>query len=552
MKVRAIRFRSASAQSGADRPAGDLPVAAGRHLDGTWKGRSKRALALAVAALALAGCGSSGDGGGGGSAAPTVTVIAPLADLGGEIGILVQIRYVDDDRDSFATTDFFADGDGDLATTQDQIRIATGRPELDGATQSFSWNTAGRPAGTYFIVARVSDGTGTATDTAPGRVTLNPNAPPQVTVLFPPAASLTDAAQVTITGRASDPQGVKAVRVNGVMAGSTDGFLTWRVVAPLTEDLINVIRVEAEDQTGNLDSAAATILVQESATAAFGSGPSTDRPSCGALDPANGRILVVEETGQRLLAVDRATGDRSVVSDATVGSGPALQGRLCVRADGTRALVLDDGRRALFAIDLATGDRTILSDDTTGGGTFFIMPHALAVDTANNRVLVADTGLGLLCAVDLTSGNRSFVAGPFTSPVGVALDAVDNRAYVTDDADDALFEVDLATGATTVISMLGTGSGTPFLEPDGVAVDRVRNRALVADRGRDGLLAVDLASGDRIFLSGGGLGRGTAFADPGDVVLDPTTNSLVVADAGLDVVFGVELLGGDRVVLSGG
>jgi sugar lactone lactonase YvrE len=501
---------------------------------------------------ALVGCGGSGDGGGGGGAAPSVTVVAPAVDMGGEVGTLVQIRYVDDDPDSFATTDLFADGDGDLATTQDRIRIATGRPELGGATQTLSWSTAGTPPGTYFIVARVSDGTSTATDAAPGRVTLSPNQPPQVTVHFPPATSLTEAALITVTGRASDLQGVKVVRVNGVTAGSTDGFLTWRATVPLVDDLINVIRVESEDQTGNLDATAATIQVQESATAVFGSGPSIDRPSCGALDPAGGRVLVVEEAGQRLLAVDRATGDRSIVSDATVGSGPALQGRLCVRGDGTRALVLDEGRRALLAIDLLTGDRTVLSDDTTGGGTFFITPHALAVDTANDRVLVADTGLGLLCAVDLTSGDRSFVAGPFTSPVGVALDLVDDRAYVTDDVEDALFEVDLATGATTVISQLGTGSGTPFLEPDGVAVDRLRNRVLVADRGRDGLLAVDRASGDRHFLSGGGLGRGTALADPADVVLDPTTNTLVVVDAALDVVFAVELLGGDRVVVSGG
>ncbi|MHC4973963.1 MAG: NHL repeat-containing protein [Planctomycetota bacterium] len=511
-----------------------------------------RAVVSLVAVLALAGCGGSGDGGGGGSAAPTVTVTAPAVDVGGEVGTLVQIRYADDDPDSFATTDLFADGDGDLATTQDRIRIATGRPEQGGAAQTLSWNTAGVPPGTYFIVARVSDGTSTAADAAPGRVTLTPNQPPQVTVHFPPATSLTESAQITVTGRAGDPQGVRAVRVNGVTAGSTDGFLTWRVVVPLADDLINVIRVEAEDRTGNVDPAAATILVQESATAAFGSGPSIARPSCGGLDPAGGRVLVVEEAGQRLLAVDRATGDRFVVSDASVGSGPVLQGRLCVRGDGTRALVLDEGRRALLAIDLVTGDRTILSDDTTGGGTFFVTPHALAVDTANNRVLVADTGLGLLCAVDLTSGDRSLVAGPFTSPVGVALDLVDDRAYVTDDAVDALYEVDLATGQATVISALGTGSGTPFLEPGGVAFDRVRNRVLVADRGRDGLLAVDRTSGDRAFLSGGGVGRGTALADPGDVVLDPATNSLVVVDAALDVVFAVELLGGDRVVVSGG
>lgn len=510
---------------------------------------SRLALAFLIGAPVI-GCGS-GDGGGG-SAAPTVAVVAPAADLEGEVGSLVQIRYVDDDPDSIATTDLFADGDGDLATTQDRFVIATGRPELGDTMQMLTWSTAGTPPGTYFIVAQVSDGTSSATDAAPGRVTLTPNAPPQVTVHFPPATSLTDAALITVTGRATDPQGVEAVRVNGVTAGSTDGFLTWRAAVPLTEDLINVVRVESEDRTGNRDAAAATLLVQESATAAFGAGPSLDRPSCGALDPAGGRVLVVEEAGQRLLAIDRASGDRTVVSDAGVGSGPALQGRLCVRGDGARALVLDEGRRALLAIDLASGDRTILSDDTTGSGAFFVTPRALAVDAANNRVLVADSGLGQLRAVDLTSGDRTFVAGPFSSPVGVALDLVDGRAYVADDADDALYEVDLATGASTVMSRLGTGSGTPFLEPGGVAVDRARNRVLVADRARDGLLAVDRTSGDRTFLSGGGVGRGTAFGDPADVVLEATRQTLVVVDAGLDVVFLVELLGGDRVVVSGG
>lgn len=512
------------------------------------------ALVLATAALVLVGCGGSGDGGGGGggSVAPTVTVLAPLTDVRGEIGMLVQIRYADEDPDSIATTNLFADADGDLATLSDQLIIETGRSERGGMTQTLTWNTVGSPPGTYFIVAIVTDGTSTATDTAPGRVTLNPNAAPQVTVLFPAPTSLTDADQITVVGRASDNNGVEAVRVNGITAGSTDNFLNWRVVVPLAADLVNVLRVEAEDKTGKIDSAAATVLVEESASASFGGGPTLDRPTCVGLDLVDRRILVVEEAGQRLVGVDRDTGDRSVVSGGTVGSGPALQGRLCVRGDGTRALVLDEGRRALLAIDLATGDRTILSDDATGGGTFFVTPRALAVDTANNRVLVADPGLGLLCAVDLTSGDRSFVAGPFTSPVGVALDPIDNRAYVTDDADDALIEVDLATGAATVISTLGTGSGTPFLEPGGVAVDRVRNRVLVADRGRDGVLAVNRTTGDRTYLSGGGVGRGTAFVDPTDVVPDPTGNSFVVVDIGLDVVFGVELLGGDRVILSGG
>ena len=63
------------------------------------------------------------------------------------------------------TVDFYADGDGDLATIQDQVVIETGVQ-----VGPVKWDTAGVPPGAYRIVARDSDGT---VDVSDGAVTLN-------------------------------------------------------------------------------------------------------------------------------------------------------------------------------------------------------------------------------------------------------------------------------------------------------------------------------------------------------------------------------------------
>ena len=71
---------------------------------------------------------------------------------------MVSLDYVDNDPDDSAVTDLFADADGDLSTTNDQFAIAAGRPELDGAPQNVAWDTAGVPAGSYWILIVISDG----------------------------------------------------------------------------------------------------------------------------------------------------------------------------------------------------------------------------------------------------------------------------------------------------------------------------------------------------------------------------------------------------------
>ena len=101
-----------------------------------------------------------------------------------------------------------------------------------------------------------------------------------------------------------------------------------------------------------------------------------------------------------LVAVDLATGDRSVLSGAGAGAGPAFGGPVAVALDepGGRALVLDPELGAVIAVDLATGDRTPLPAEEAGPG--LERATAIAYDALRERVVLADPFRGGLLALD--------------------------------------------------------------------------------------------------------------------------------------------------------
>jgi len=104
---------------------------------------------------------------------PTVAVTGPPANVEITLNAHVAVQYADDDPDDTASTDLFADVDGDPSTTGDRYEIGMLRPEEDGTVQSLDWDTSGVPAGTYHIVAVTSDPNFPAvTAVAPGTVTL--------------------------------------------------------------------------------------------------------------------------------------------------------------------------------------------------------------------------------------------------------------------------------------------------------------------------------------------------------------------------------------------
>lgn len=353
-----------------------------------------------------------------------------------------------------------------------------------------------------------------------------------------------------------------------------------------------------------------------------GAGVNFSLPTGLALDSGNNRVLVQDADSRSLIAVALDTGDRSVISDNVTGAGPNFTGGdqdIVFDAANTRALVLGSaiGGGRLLAVDLSTGDRSIVSDATTGSGEPFCVaevggavgdlnnnrilalslcgapPRIIAVDLSNGdrsnvgdltaqssvgtgialefpqdvqldlaagRLLVADEGLAALIAIDLGSGARSELSGPnaptgsgpdFMILTGHSIDAGNNRIFASTFSPAALFSVNRITGDRTIISDITTGAGTSFTElTRAIYYDETNDRVIVIDDNGAALslVAVDINSGDRSILSDSTTGLGPDLADSHSIVFDSLNSRLIIA--GDNMVMAVDPASGDRSIIS--
>lgn len=281
-------------------------------------------------------------------------------------------------------------------------------------------------------------------------------------------------------------------------------------------------------------------------------GADAGNPLCQVIPPPGGGGPEPPDEEGAVLRLTLSTGDRRVVSDNGTGDGPSFQVPFGGAHDAGRGrlLVIDKNvpRPRVLAVDLASQDRTVLSDENAGTGPEFGEPVAVAVD--GDRALVLDRGAFALLAVDLASGDRSVVsdgatgAGPLFGQLGaLALDA--GRAFVGQRNGAGILVVDLATGDRVVLSDDDTGTGPEFEDIHSLALDPARNRLLVLERNRDIVLAVDLTTGNRTQI----VGAGPALAFPLCVVVDPVLDRALIT-TNLSV-YSVDLPTGDRTLVSG-
>lgn len=302
------------------------------------------------------------------------------------------------------------------------------------------------------------------------------------------------------------------------------------------------------------------------------------------IDDANNRALVLDAALLAIVAVDLSDGARTVISDdedtvtggGAVGTGPAFSAPQAISMDaaGGRLFVVDDGLDAVLAVDLTSGDRTIVSDadhqgTPVGTGIAFARPVAVAHDAANTRLLVSDTIQDVIIAVDLTNGNRtsfsddSDAGQPLSNAVGIALDAANGRLLAVDRTYDAVLAISLTNGDRSVLSdqnddqngNVMVGSGPALQRPVSIGVDVAGGRAIVGDEDVAGIFSVDLASGNRTLLSdafdegsSAEVGSGTYLLRTDDLAV--AGSGLFVADAERNDVLRVDLTNGDRSILS--
>ena len=231
-----------------------------------------------------------------------------------------------------------------------------------------------------------------------------------------------------------------------------------------------------------------------------------------------------------------------------------------VDAANDRAFVFDGSLDAVFEIDLASGDRTILSDASTGSGPDFGNVDNMALDSANNRLMLAGIG-GYVISVDLTSGNRAtFVdVRPEFEPNkvdfrGIAVDAVNDNLLVADSRLDQVLRFDLITPVRTVLVGNGAGSGpesTVLYSVQGLAFDSSRDRLMLTRSGvADSLIAVDMIDGSRQTLSDDFNGAGPTFDFPQRPDIDTVNDRVLFAANSNDAIYAVDLTSGGRTRLS--
>ena len=342
--------------------------------------------------------------------------------------------------------------------------------------------------------------------------------------------------------------------------------------------------------------------------------------------PGTPRLLTSSWMGpgaQEIIAIDVATGNRTVFSSFTnsIGTGPDTGGTMSLRLDPVRhrLVTADNYVFGVMAVDLATGNRTLIMNQHMGSGPLMYPTVGAAYDPASNRMFSKQTLEDEIIASDLATLDRApFIqahlgTGPepnnpdaviIEQPGGAPTSLVYTQIYPI-----GVLRLDLATGARTMISdsTIGTGPnldglvdlvldtrpsagphkalallGTPnnrllsidlisgdrvqvadlnsvnpaVTEPRYLKLDAANNRVLFSngDYNGDGdaLYAIDLATGTRSVISDANVGGGFVLDYISDFVLDPAINPtrVLLSDAFKQTIVAVNLASGHRTVFS--
>ncbi len=420
-------------------------------------------------------------------------------------------------------------------------------------------------------------GGGTGDPTTPaGPTTPTPSPTPTARILFPPAVSLTTLDSITVRGTTTEASAVVAVRVNGLLAATSDGFGTWRRTVPLTLGE-NAIRVDVETTDGDVLADAAEASVGRSAalvsaptslgwdpgggvayvhdahegllrfapatsvwTVASPEDFAVSGPTGGAFDAStNTYYQLYRDTLRR---IDVSTGARTSVT----GNGPALSSRMeDVDVDGAgSAYIVGDFfssvDEAVVRVDLATGDRFELSSASVGTGTAFADPTA--VDAVGGAIYVFDNGPETLIQVDPSTGNRTVLidtTSTFTvsslDAVGLVVEPANTRAYVA--VKGVVHALDWTAGTVTTVFDRANGHEDELGDFRGIAgAPGMRLLAIDAPSrqsgGWAGLSSIELGTAALTVLTDASVGSGprASLTSLEDVVVDTVRGDLLLVD----------------------
>ena len=282
-----------------------------------------------------------------------------------------------------------------------------------------------------------------------------------------------------------------------------------------------------------------------------------------ALEP--GDIVITTQIGPAanndfgLVVVDPTTGNRTILSDNSTGTGPDFTNPtgVAIEPDGD-VIVSNLGSSTIFRVDPATGDRTIVSSSAVGSGPAFSTPYDLV--EANGTIFVSNGTGGNVLAVDPVTGNRSVFSGQsvgtgkqFFEPIGVTMQG---QNLVVADYANQLFQVDLATGNRVNFFQYPNDQNTPEFSM-GVAINSVGKMLLSGGAGGAAINAVpgvflfDQKTATYSLVSGGTVGTGPTMGNSGPTGIATEANgTILLNEVALDAVLSIDPNTGNRTILS--
>jgi streptogramin lyase len=127
---------------------------------------------------------------------------------------------------------------------------------------------------------------------------------------------------------------------------------------------------------------------------------------------AGGNGVLLDTALEAAMSVDLTTGDRVVLSASGVGSGTGftVPRNVTIDANGN-ILISDSGTTSnapglIIRVDPLTGQRTVVSSGSVGSGRNLEVPVGLVVDEQGN-ILVLDFVSGILLSIDPITGDRT-------------------------------------------------------------------------------------------------------------------------------------------------
>ena len=245
-----------------------------------------------------------------------------------------------------------------------------------------------------------------------------------------------------------------------------------------------------------------------------------------------------EEGAGGIFRVDPVTGERTVISDATHGTGPDFQPTSVAWSPDGTILASDTNARTLLRIDPATGNRTVLASGLPLALGGFNWPWQVYVDPASRILMSASdtaTGQKSLYEIDPTTGNHTMISGPGvgTGPIpsgsfqgyeGIAVSDT-GQIYLSTRFDADIYEVDPLTGNREVLE---GQAGSPFLFNPNPLILSPSGQLLVGGVLR--IFSLDPTTGFRTAYDHAELGfiNGLAYLPNGDLVASDAEYSAIV------------------------